>query len=124
MPEKESSIENIEELLQQMPDEARQIFITMMMRTGTHEPLKIVKSWTDDFDVDCPIDAIIVHILQQVISGVGSGIVEDMKQAKDAGMNGYSGKEAADIAIIELKKITEKLEKSTEKFSNFSEVKH
>lgn len=117
MSYKEMTSEKMQELMAQMPEEAREIFQSMLLKVSSEAPIRTIKRFLDNFADDCPIDNLIGMLVSKAIVAIAKAIKEDMDKIEKSGDQYYSGSKAAKIAIVQIRMVADGLEKSIENHS-------
>ena len=103
----ELTTEKIDELMQQMPEEAREIFRKCLMKEASEVPMKIIKAFVDQFDATSPGDALIASIVSKIMHDVALSVSEALSDKEI-----YTGAQIGLIAAEQLRDIAAQLDKS------------
>jgi len=106
----ELSSEGIERIINQLDEEGRRVFEKLLLVVASKSPIEAIESWLEKFETDCPVDNLVARLVVQVINNVGGKIWEAMAEHKEAGNEHYTGHQASQIAIAELRSIADVFE--------------
>ncbi len=99
------SCDEISELMEQMPERAREVFKKALLKLQADQPIKIIKAFIEQFDNENAIDTLIATISAKVIHGIAFLVTEDMKDKDE-----YTGGMAALLAIKAIRHVADHLE--------------
>ena len=97
--------EKLHELLDSLPPEARKAFEGIIMKSASKAPMEAIKFWLKHYEDTDPIDTIIARTVASVISEIGIGIHDDVRQSRKSGKKEYDGKQAMICAVEKLRMI-------------------
>jgi hypothetical protein len=100
----------MEELMNQMPDEAAEIFLHLIFKEQSKKIIKGLKIWIAELDDDSHLDIMLSNIVYFLISQIGLEIEELIKDSENMKMD---GKRAGEIAMKKLRDCANSIESAT-----------
>ncbi len=103
----ELTAEKINDLMQQMPEEARDIFRKCLMKEASEVPMRIIRAFVEKFDAESPVDALIASISSKFMHDISKSISEALEDKSTK-----TGAEVGVIAASSLRNVADQLDKS------------
>lgn len=102
--------DQIKELLNELPQEARKALEMLLSKIASSAPLGIIKNWIENFEESCSIDKLLAMIISPLIIKIPQSIDIEVCSLEKQGINEYTNIQALRAAIKELRKLADHLE--------------
>lgn len=95
--------------------EERDVLSRMIHRGYGMDKLAFLKRFVENFDSDSAVDNIVLNVMSEIGGHVGRALCTEIDRLKEQGEKAIDGKEALNVAIDSIRKVTDNIEKSKER---------